>query len=274
MNKILNWGKSAALTMLVVSSFGGLKAQATNQTSVSLTIPSETHFAQLQLPSQLAQSFGLQGQCWATRDTVFVYRSPGSEPVRIEALRQVTLAESNANNGWIAISSPVVGFVPEGKLQPCGNSSIGSNSNVINFSPPTNFPPPNNFPITSFPPSNPSSTVFPAPTAITPPLNPPTSGFFPPPNNSFPQNNFNSNNNALCRRVIFEEQIGLIVRQGPGRNYGRAGKVYFQDQVVLSNPPEVRSDNKGREWVKISAPNSGWVSNGFGRGDSNLGFCL
>ena len=276
MNKILNWGKSTALTMLIIGSFGGLKAQATNQTSVSLTTPPKTPSAQLNKPIQLAQSFGLQGQCWATRDTVFVYRSPGSDPVRIEPLQQVTIAESNANNGWIAISSPVVGFVPERQLQPCGNIGFGNNPNVINFPPPGNFPPSNGFPNTAFPPDSLSSTVFPAPTPIPPPLNPPTSVFFPPTNNSFPQSSFNTGNgnNALCRRVIFEEQIGLIVRQGPGRNHGRAGKVYFQDQVILSNPPQVRSDNKGREWVRISAPNAGWVSNGFGRGDSNLGFCL
>lgn len=78
---------------------------------------------------------------------------------------------------------------------------------------------------------------------------------------------------SLCRRVIRPAE-GLIIRQDGTISSAAVGGVgYLQQVTVTTNPVTVkRADN--RDWVQISAPTSGWVSNGIvSEALSNLSFC-
>lgn len=77
---------------------------------------------------------------------------------------------------------------------------------------------------------------------------------------------------ALCRRVNFPD--GLLVRQSANPNSAVVGGVAYNTQVFLTtNPATAQSSADGRVWVQINRPLSGWVSNGFRGGRSNLVFC-
>ena len=165
--------------------------------------------------SSLLLTQGLSGQCRAAARSTFIYAERSTaNPIRaLQADEQVTLAEASGRNGWIAIRSPISGFVQAQDLKPCAG--------------------------------NPAATT-PSPT---------------PPNR--------------CRRVIYEEDEGLAIRESPNTNSARVGGVFFGDRVTLSDPPQFRLDDAGREWVRITAPTSGWISNGFPQlGDINLKACF
>ncbi|KPQ38086.1 MAG: hypothetical protein HLUCCO16_14075 [Phormidium sp. OSCR] len=75
-----------------------------------------------------------------------------------------------------------------------------------------------------------------------------------------------------CRRVIHDE--GLTVRQAPSVDASILGGVEMNQEIRVRLPirPIVASDD--RQWIEITAPFNGYVSNGFGDGVSNLGACL
>jgi len=75
-----------------------------------------------------------------------------------------------------------------------------------------------------------------------------------------------------CRRVIHDE--GLTVRQAPSLNASILGGVEMNQEIRVRLPirPIIASDD--RQWIEITAPFNGYVSNGFGDGVSNLGACL
>ncbi len=77
----------------------------------------------------------------------------------------------------------------------------------------------------------------------------------------------------LCRKVI-APPAGLIVRAEPATTAKAVGPgVGFGDKVTLTTKPATtKQDSTGRFWVQISAPDAGWVSNGYA-GASNLGLC-
>ena len=78
---------------------------------------------------------------------------------------------------------------------------------------------------------------------------------------------------SLCRRVV-QPPDGLVIRRDPSSTSPSVGGVAYLGQVTLTtNPPTVRRA-ENRDWVQISAPASGWVSNGFTSAtSSNLAFC-
>jgi hypothetical protein len=78
---------------------------------------------------------------------------------------------------------------------------------------------------------------------------------------------------SLCRQVLRPGE-GLIIRREPSTGAAQVGGVgYLQRVTLTTNPATVtRADN--RDWVQISAPASGWVSNGLvTEPRSNLGTC-
>lgn len=80
-------------------------------------------------------------------------------------------------------------------------------------------------------------------------------------------------NSGLCRRVIYDEGEGIAVRANPNLNAERVGGVMF-GEVVRIDPTQTRLDATGREWVKLSSPVVGWMSNGIPNTGSNLGVCI
>jgi hypothetical protein len=63
-----------------------------------------------------------------------------------------------------------------------------------------------------------------------------------------------------CRLVV--QKQGLAVRKEPGSGEV-VGGVALNDKVTLVSPPEKTTATDGRDWVKISKPVAGWVSEGF-----------
>lgn len=221
MRIISQWSKPAALLALGLTVAEGLMATASVAVDARQT-PLVTAFVHTQDNGENGYnptgSFlltqGLSGQCRAAARSIFIYAERSTaNPIRaLQADEQVILAEASGREGWIAIRSPISGFVQAKDLKPCARNS----------------------------------GTTPSPT---------------PPNR--------------CRRVIYEDDEGLAIRESPTTNSARVGGVFFGDRVTLSDPPQFRLDDAGREWVRITAPTAGWLSNGFPQlGDINLKACF
>jgi uncharacterized protein YgiM (DUF1202 family) len=77
---------------------------------------------------------------------------------------------------------------------------------------------------------------------------------------------------GLCRFVV--QSQGLVIRKEPSASSAVVGEAPANTRVTLTtSPATAKTDTTGRVWVAISGPQSGWVSNGFGKGVSNLIFC-
>lgn len=122
MKKMSHWGKPVALSALLLSVAGILKAPATatsSTTTAKTTQKSEPTLLQRQGNFQVVQN--LVGQCRVAKQRIFVYtqRSETSQTLRTLAPdEQVTLAD-NGVRGWIAISEPEVGYVRAEDLTKC-----------------------------------------------------------------------------------------------------------------------------------------------------------
>ncbi len=81
-----------------------------------------------------------------------------------------------------------------------------------------------------------------------------------------------SRSGSSCRRVIQPE--GLTIRQSPSLNGSVLGGVDVDETLRIRLPLRTIVASDGREWVEITAPFNGYVSNGFGDGVSNLGMCF
>jgi hypothetical protein len=226
-------GMPVALLALVLSAVAGLEsAAAVNNPTTTNTLQKSKHTS-----FQLAQ--GIVGQCRAAKQRIFVYsqRSTSSPTVRtIDSNEQVTLADDGAV-GWIAISAPAVGYVRASELTTCQSVT----------------------------PSKPSPTPpapSPAPPAPSPrPSTPPT----PPPSNT---------TTSLCRVVAYNgPEGGLAIRTRPDRVAPRVDGARFGDRVTLrTSPPPITVDKDGRNWIEVTAPSRGWISNGYPK-SPNLGLC-
>jgi hypothetical protein len=84
----------------------------------------------------------------------------------------------------------------------------------------------------------------------------------------------NPSNQSLCRQVVRPPQ-GLLIRREPriAAEPPMGGIAYLGRVTITTNPATVkRADN--RDWVEISSPVRGWVSNGLvTEPNSNLVYC-
>jgi len=81
---------------------------------------------------------------------------------------------------------------------------------------------------------------------------------------------------SLCRVVTYNgPEGGLAIRSRPDRTAPRIDGVKFGDRVTLrTSPPPSNIDKDGRDWVELTAPSRGWISNGFPSSRSmNIGNC-
>lgn len=81
---------------------------------------------------------------------------------------------------------------------------------------------------------------------------------------------------SLCRVVTYNgPEGGLAIRSRPDRIAPRVDGVKLGDRVTLrTSPPPSNLDKDGRDWVELTAPSRGWISNGFPSSKSmNLGGC-
>lgn len=217
MKKMSYWVKPVALLAVVLSVVGAMKATATDSTStttVNKRLESESSSDRNRGNVQLARM--RVGECRAVARSTFVYQER-STTNRIRALQtsdRVVLAEDSSRDGWIAISSPISGFVQARDLKLCSDAPPAS-------------------------PSRPSLSSA-----------------------------------NLCRQVTYRGKEGVAVRGRPNSSSSQVGTLFFGARVTLGNPPQFLVDDTGREWVRITAPIVGWMSNGFpAAGDINLEAC-
>jgi len=175
---------------------------------------------------QVAQ---LAGQCRAAKKPIFVYRdrSPNNPLESLAMNATVALAEEDKNNGWIAITvldSGTTGFVQTSDLRSCSEAP----------------------------------SQFPTPRPPTPPPFPPTTL----PSNAVPPRSPRRNARGLCYQIIYRGPEGMKVRSGPSLNAARLGGLFFGDRVFI-DPAFTRLDGRRRQWVKLTSPIEGWMSNGF-----------
>lgn len=81
---------------------------------------------------------------------------------------------------------------------------------------------------------------------------------------------------SLCRIVTYNgPEGGLAIRSRPDRSAPRVDGVKLGDRVTLrTSPPPSTLDKDGRNWVEVTAPSRGWISNGFPSAKStNIGSC-
>ncbi|MGB7439520.1 MAG: SH3 domain-containing protein [Coleofasciculaceae cyanobacterium] len=122
MPKIIKWSQPFALVALVLFNFGEPTALATvtvNGEMSNLILDKKTNKSDQNNNFQLVQS--LEGQCRAAANSIFIYRERStSNSIRaLQADEQVTLAEERGRDGWIAINSPISGFVEAEDLKLC-----------------------------------------------------------------------------------------------------------------------------------------------------------
>ncbi|MCP2730665.1 SH3 domain-containing protein [Limnofasciculus baicalensis] len=137
MNRIGALRKSIPLVALFLSAGGGIPVMATLVTSVSpgnISVSSEVSLSQDREKLQLAQR--VARECRQVTQSTFIYPQRSNiEPVRaLQVDERVTLAEENGKGGWIAISSPISGFVQIDYLKRCGVSSGSLNTPPRNVS--------------------------------------------------------------------------------------------------------------------------------------------
>jgi len=82
-----------------------------------------------------------------------------------------------------------------------------------------------------------------------------------------------SGNKGLCRKVARPAQ-GLLIRRQPSVAAAQVGGVAYLGRVTLTTTPATAKQADGRNWVEISSPARGWVSNGLvTQSQSNLEYC-
>lgn len=126
MNRIGALRKSIPLVALFLSAGGGIPVMGTLVTSSAsgnMSVSSGASLPQDREKPQLAQRFG--SECRQVTRSTFIYPQRSTvDPVRaLQVDERVTLAEENGKGGWIAITSPISGFVQTDYLKRCGVSS-------------------------------------------------------------------------------------------------------------------------------------------------------
>ncbi len=231
MKKMSCWSMPIALLALAFGTVADLKVTATVPTDMTVAkneLGAESMILRDRDGVRVAQ--GVRGQCRAATQSVFVYRERSTaSPLRVlEPDERVTLAEATGRDGWIAIESPIRGFVEARNLKSCNAETSASRT-----------PPPNR------------------PTANRPPTS------------NLPSN--------LCRQVTYLGEEGIAIRESPNPDARRVGGVFFGEWVTLSTRPTREKfvrDEQGREWVRVTRPTVGWMSNGFpASGNMNLAAC-
>lgn len=125
MKRMSHWSRFIALFAVVLSTVGGMKATATilsNTATGNNRLASQAMLSLKKSNIQLAQRVG---ECRAAARSTFIYQDR-STTNRIRALQsneKVILAEAGGRDGWIAVSSPISGFVQTQDLKRCGEVS-------------------------------------------------------------------------------------------------------------------------------------------------------
>ena len=77
---------------------------------------------------------------------------------------------------------------------------------------------------------------------------------------------------SKCRQVLNPPE-GLVIRQMASTSSSVVGGVAVNSKVELSTDPATLKVAGGRNWIEISAPAQGWISNGLVGSKGNLIYC-
>ncbi len=291
MTTIRHWSKFLPVLALVLSSLGGVGARATviPSTNSANSIPSaKPTEAQTQGKFQVAQ--GLMDQCRAAAESMFIYkqRSTSNPMIALEPDEIVIMAEDKVSqDGWIAINSPIPGFVQAkylklcppgiGGVRPLRAQSVCRQAKESMFI----YKQPSIQPIRTL---EPNEEVILAENKVRKngwiAINSPIPGFVRAKDLKFCQQTVRVSTNqrqSLCREVIYKGNDGIAVRRRPDINSSRLGLVSNGVKVTLVNRPPQQQfflDFQRREWARITYPVNGWMSNGFpDTGEQNLVVC-
>ncbi len=291
MTTIRHWSTFLPLLALVFSSLGGVGARATvnPSTNSASSIPSaKPTQAQTQGKFQLAQ--GLMDECRAAGESMFIYkqRSTSNPMIALEPDEEVILAENKVSkDGWIAINSPIPGFVRAKDLKFCPGTggrfpnraqSLCRQAGESMFI----YKQPSIEPIRTL---EPNEEVILAENKVRKngwiAINSPVPGFVRAKDLKSCQGierlSSTQTPSYLCRQVVYDGSGGIAVRIRPNINSSRQGLVSNGVKVTLINRPSQEQffqDFQGREWARITDPVNGWMSNGSrDTGDQNLVAC-
>lgn len=126
MKMMSHWSKTVVLLALAINTMGDTQASAIVFPGLST---GNLIFEPAPKPSQQRNSVHLVqrlvGECRAATRGIFIYRerSPANPVRALQANEQVTLAEDRGRSGWIAIRSPISGFVQTQDLKYCSEDS-------------------------------------------------------------------------------------------------------------------------------------------------------
>ncbi|MGK7904002.1 MAG: SH3 domain-containing protein [Hormoscilla sp.] len=247
MKKIIYWSKPVVCwTIVAIASMPG------------------TAFGQVQ---RVAQAF--PGKCAMAIADSFVYNEPATSGRRIRSLgpeERVALADEGMN-GWIAIDSPIKGFVQIKDLKPCspiGECRVAKQSIFVYDKPDSS-----GRKIRSLL-TNEEVTVASNNENGWIAISSPANGFVQAANLKICPGGDRppGENTGKCRRVTDLVGQGLNIRAQPNTESDIIGSLFAGDLVILTTT-ENRVDEAGRNWVEISFPERGWISEGFG--ESNPG---
>jgi hypothetical protein len=193
----------------------------------------------------------LVGQCRAAKVQIPVYRlaNTSSEALRLLAPNeQVTLAGNAVDSkGFISISDPVAGFVLASNLIPCSTTTGTTSGTTTGTTSGTT-----------------TGTTSGTTTGTT---NGGTTG------TTSGTTTGTTSSKDLCRKVLRPPQ-GLVIRREPSTAAARVGGVAYLGRVTLTTNPPTAKTADNRDWVEISAPAKGWISNGLETVPrSNLVYC-
>lgn len=246
MKKLIDWSKPVVCwTIVAIASMQG------------------TAFGQVQ---RVAEAF--PGKCGMAREEIFVYNEPGTSGQRIRSLgpeEQVALADEG-RNGWIAIDSPIKGFVQIKDLKAC--SPIGecraAKQSIFVYDKPDS----SGRKIRSLL-TNEEVTIAGNNENGWIAISSPTDGFVQTADlkscdfsRSVGGDRPPGENAGRCRRVTDLVGQGLNIRAQPNTESDIIGSLFAGDLVILATT-ESRVDEAGRNWVEISFPERGWISEGF-----------
>jgi len=269
MKKIIDWSKPVLCwTIVAIASMQGTALSQVQRVAVSpgsLMSPGRTakpgghHLSTAQ--GDTAQAF--PGKCAMAREEIFVYNSPATSGQRIRSLgpeEQVALADEGMN-GWIAIDSPIKGFVQIKDLKPC--SPIGecraAKQGIFLYDKPDS----SGRKIRSIL-TNEEVTIAGTNENGWIAISSPANGFVQTVDLKSCEggNRPPGENTGSCRRVTDLVGQGLNIRAQPNTESDIIGSLFAGDIVRLKST-ENRVDPTGRNWVAIASPQEGWISEGF-----------
>ncbi len=274
MKKIIDWSKPVVCwTIVAIASMQGTALSQVQRVAVSpgsLMSPGRTPmpsgcFAKTPKASSkpgrhhlsttqgdTAQAF--PGKCAMAREEIFVYNSPATSGRRIRSLRpeeQVALVDEGIN-GWIAINSPIKGFVQIKDLKPC--SPIGecraAKQGIFVYDKPDS----SGRKIRSIL-TNEEVTIAGTNENGWIAISSPANGFVQTVDLKSCEggNRPPGENTGSCRRVTDLVGQGLNIRAQPNTESDIIGSLFAGDIVRLKST-ENRVDPTGRNWVAIASP--------------------